>query len=86
MTRRRYSSLFSRDTYSLKGAEKVRLQAGIHLTTEPSPRTAMTMFHLRLMTVHNEVRLVGSGRVSDSFVTKNDVHGVRVGVAHNTTS
>ena len=83
MTRTRSSLRFSRDTYSLKVAEKARLQAEIHRTTEPSPRTAMMIFHLRVMTVHNEARWVRTVHVSDSFVTKKDVHGVRVRGAHN---
>ena len=43
----------------------------------------MMIFHLRLMTVRNEVPRVRSFLVSDSFVTKKDVPGVRVWVAHN---
>ena len=73
----RSSLHFSRDTYSLKVAEKARLRAEIHRITEPSPRTAMVMFHLRLMTVHNEVPRIKSIVVSDGFVVKKDVHGVR---------
>lgn len=83
MTRTRSNLRFARDIYSSKVAEKARLQAEIHRTTEPSPRTAMMILHLRLMTVHNEVRWVKSVHVSDSFVTKKDVHGVRAGGAHN---
>lgn len=79
----RFSLRFSRDIYSLKVAEKARLQAEIHRTTEPSPRTAMMIFHLRLMTVHNKVPRVKRIVVSDGFVTKKDVHGVRIWGGHN---
>ena len=79
----RSSLHFSRDTYSLKAAEKARLRAEIHRTTEPSPRTAMVIFHLRLMTVHNEVPRVKIVVVSGGFVTKKDVHGVRIWGGHN---
>lgn len=41
------------------------------------------MFHLGLMTVHNEVPRVKSVVVSDGFVIKKDVHGVRIWRGHN---
>ena len=43
----------------------------------------MMIFHLRLMTVHNEVPLFKICLVSDRFVTKKDVPGVRFWGAHN---
>ena len=43
----------------------------------------MMIFHLRLMTVHNEVPRVKDFFVADRFVTKKAVHGVRVWGAHN---
>lgn len=63
--------------------EKAQLQAEIHRITEPSPKTAMMIFHLRLMTVHNEVLRVQIFLASDIFVTKKDVPGARVWGAHN---